>query len=272
MVVDDFLFLCFTLYFLFCQRSSIVTHTITSSQPLTDGYTIVSQGGTFELGFFSPADSKNCYEGLWNKKISVQRVVWVLNKNMPINDSSGVFKMEKDGNLVLLDREKNVVWSTNSSKSTKSSAIELLDSRNLVLQDANECNSTIWQSFNYPSDVLLPGMKIRWDLKTGLNRVKCLKNCSCMAYTNTNISSGGSGCVIWPGNLVDIRKFKDAGQDLYIRMPASELGGFTTIPVELESPSGSLGEPAVKGMKKVQQILFEQKTAKETREILGGVR
>jgi hypothetical protein len=53
-------------------------------------------------------------------------------------------------------------------------------------------------------------------------RVKCLNNCSCMAYTNTNISGEGSGCVIWFGDLIDIRKFDDDGQDLYIRMDASE--------------------------------------------------
>jgi hypothetical protein len=43
-----------------------------------------------------------------------------------------------------------------------------------------------------------------------------------MAYTNTNISGEGSGCVMWFGDLNDIRKFDDDGQDLYIRMDASE--------------------------------------------------
>ncbi|KAK2355126.1 G-type lectin S-receptor serine/threonine-protein kinase [Trifolium repens] len=55
-------------------------------------------------------------------------------------------------------------------------------------------------------------------------RVKCLNDCSCMAYTNTNISGEGSGCVIWFGDLIDIRTFEDDGQDLYIRMDASEFG------------------------------------------------
>ncbi|XP_057451257.1 G-type lectin S-receptor-like serine/threonine-protein kinase At4g27290 isoform X1 [Lotus japonicus] len=55
-------------------------------------------------------------------------------------------------------------------------------------------------------------------------RDKCLNNCSCMAYTNSNISGGGSGCVMWFGDLIDIRQFDNGGQDLYIRMPASMLG------------------------------------------------
>ncbi|GLT64173.1 hypothetical protein SLA2020_366810 [Shorea laevis] len=54
-------------------------------------------------------------------------------------------------------------------------------------------------------------------------RVKCLNNCSCMAYTNSNISGEGSGCALWFGELLDIRKFDEGGQDLYIRMDASEL-------------------------------------------------
>ncbi|KAK2434613.1 G-type lectin S-receptor serine/threonine-protein kinase [Trifolium repens] len=54
-------------------------------------------------------------------------------------------------------------------------------------------------------------------------RDKCLKSCSCMAYTNTNISGAGSGCVMWFGDLIDIKLFPAGGQVLYIRMPASEL-------------------------------------------------
>ncbi|XP_039689313.1 receptor-like serine/threonine-protein kinase SD1-8 isoform X4 [Medicago truncatula] len=54
-------------------------------------------------------------------------------------------------------------------------------------------------------------------------RGKCLNNCSCMAYTNTNISGAGSGCVMWFGDLIDIKLIPGGGQFLYIRMPASEL-------------------------------------------------
>ncbi|XP_030440747.2 G-type lectin S-receptor-like serine/threonine-protein kinase At4g27290 [Syzygium oleosum] len=54
-------------------------------------------------------------------------------------------------------------------------------------------------------------------------RAKCLRNCSCMAYTNSDITGAGSGCVMWFGDLVDIRNFADGGQDLYIRMPRSAL-------------------------------------------------
>nr|XP_029122227.1 receptor-like serine/threonine-protein kinase SD1-8 [Elaeis guineensis] len=48
----------------------------------------------------------------------------------------------------------------------------------------------------------------------------CLKNCSCSAYA----ISGGSGCITWTGDLVDIRVFTEGGENLYIRLASSELG------------------------------------------------
>nr|TKS08453.1 hypothetical protein D5086_0000103020 [Populus alba] len=52
-------------------------------------------------------------------------------------------------------------------------------------------------------------------------RSKCLQNCSCMAYTAKNIKER-SGCAIWFGDLIDIKQFAAAGQEIYIRMNASE--------------------------------------------------
>ena len=56
-------------------------------------------------------------------------------------------------------------------------------------------------------------------------REKCLSNCSCMAYTNSDIRGQGSGCIIWFGDLMDIRRVVSGEQDLYVRMSASELQG-----------------------------------------------
>ncbi|CBI33181.3 unnamed protein product, partial [Vitis vinifera] len=48
----------------------------------------------------------------------------------------------------------------------------------------------------------------------------CLSNCSCVAYANTDVSA----CVVWFGDLKDIRRYNEGGQVLHIRMAASELG------------------------------------------------
>ncbi|XP_057450962.1 G-type lectin S-receptor-like serine/threonine-protein kinase At4g27290 [Lotus japonicus] len=50
----------------------------------------------------------------------------------------------------------------------------------------------------------------------------CLKNCSCSAYASLDIRDGGSGCLLWFNNIMDLRKLNSGGQDLYIRVAASE--------------------------------------------------
>ncbi|KAK1396397.1 Receptor-like serine/threonine-protein kinase [Heracleum sosnowskyi] len=51
----------------------------------------------------------------------------------------------------------------------------------------------------------------------------CLKNCSCTAYASADVRRGGHGCLLWFGGLIDIRKYEEDGQDIFVRMPSSEL-------------------------------------------------
>ncbi|EOY12907.1 S-locus lectin protein kinase family protein, putative [Theobroma cacao] len=53
-------------------------------------------------------------------------------------------------------------------------------------------------------------------------RARCLQNCSCTAYTNFYTRGKGSGCAMWFDDLIDIKQFQSDGQDLYIRVSASE--------------------------------------------------
>jgi hypothetical protein len=55
---------------------------------------------------------------------------------------------------------------------------------------------------------------------------KCFKNCSCVAYTHSNTSGAGNGCIMWFGDLIDIREQSRTlmGQDIFMRVPTSELG------------------------------------------------
>ncbi|XP_059623671.1 receptor-like serine/threonine-protein kinase SD1-8 isoform X2 [Cornus florida] len=143
--------------------------TITATQPLTQDQTIVSSDQRFELGFFTRGNS--WYVGIWYKNIP-DTVVWVANRDNPLKDSSGAFRIGDDGNLVLADSSSNSIWSSNQSTTTSNTIAQLLDSGNLVLRVENDVNpeNYIWQSFDHPTDTLLPGMKLGWDSKTGLNR------------------------------------------------------------------------------------------------------
>ncbi|KAK9209457.1 hypothetical protein WN944_001823 [Citrus x changshan-huyou] len=55
-------------------------------------------------------------------------------------------------------------------------------------------------------------------------QAKCLKNCSCRAYANSKLTGGGSGCLMWFGDLIDLRKpiSNFTGQSVYIRVPAPD--------------------------------------------------
>ncbi|XP_059661581.1 G-type lectin S-receptor-like serine/threonine-protein kinase At4g27290 [Cornus florida] len=155
---------------------STAADTLTSYQSIANGESLVSSGQRFELGFFSPSGSKNLlFLGIWYYKISPQTVVWVANRENPITDSYGNLTISNEGNLVLFNATKDVIWYSNSSTTVQSSSVaQLLNSGNLVLKkkstDADTESSYIWQSFDFPSDTLLPGMKHGWNLKTGLNR------------------------------------------------------------------------------------------------------
>ncbi|KAI3743283.1 hypothetical protein L1987_60989 [Smallanthus sonchifolius] len=159
--------LIFFLFFRFCTSID----TITLTRPVKDGDILVSNGESFALGFFSPANSSNRYVGIWYNKVSEQTVVWVANRDTPITNSSGILSVDKTGNLVLHEKGQSFVfWTTNVSGVVANDVFsaQLLDSGNLVLFQGEVYS---WQSFDHPSNTLLPGMKLGLDRKAGLNRV-----------------------------------------------------------------------------------------------------
>ncbi|KAH6835696.1 S-locus lectin protein kinase family protein [Perilla frutescens var. hirtella] len=151
-------------------------NTINTTQILRDnGESLISSGGIFELGFFSPNNSENRYVGIWYKKITVKTVVWIANRNNPLTDRSGMLRVIDSGALLLLNATNTTIWSTDSNNNTSSSkqiafVARLLDSGNLVVTDANDENpeNYLWQSFNCPTDTSLPGMKLGKNFVTGL--------------------------------------------------------------------------------------------------------
>ncbi|OMO90118.1 S-locus glycoprotein [Corchorus olitorius] len=144
---------------------------MTPGQSLKDNETLVSAGGLFELGFFSPGSSKSRYVGIWYKKVSSGTVVWVANREAPLFDRSGVVIFNDQGIFTLMNSTRTVVWSSSTSTTVQNPVAQLLETGNLVVKDRNDDdnpeNIILWQSFDYPCDNVLAGMKIGKNFITG---------------------------------------------------------------------------------------------------------
>ncbi|KAL9160142.1 hypothetical protein ABFS82_08G180700 [Erythranthe guttata] len=153
------------------QVSSAATDTLNTSQTIRDGGgTLISSGGIFELGFFSPGNSTNRYLGLWYKNLPVQTIVWVANRETPLAGRNGVLRViTPPGNLALFDGETSgtVIWSSNSSRPVQNPVAQLLDDGNIVVRDGG-AGAAVWQSFDQPGDTYLPGMRVGRNFATGL--------------------------------------------------------------------------------------------------------
>ncbi|KAK8312334.1 hypothetical protein V6Z12_D01G034700 [Gossypium hirsutum] len=142
--------------------------TITPSKSIKDPDVIISQNGVFRLGFFSLANSSNRYVGILYNQIPVQTVVWVANRNRPLKDSSGILNISDDGNLVVSNGKAEVLWSSHvNNTAPNATTAQLLDSGNLVLSNGEDGASSLWESFEDPSNAFIETMKISTDVKTG---------------------------------------------------------------------------------------------------------
>ncbi|TYH86902.1 hypothetical protein ES332_D01G076900v1 [Gossypium tomentosum] len=116
--------------------------TIEQGQHLTYPNTIISAGGEFELGFFSPGNTAKHYVGIWHKVVSLPYTVL----NLSING---------DGKLVISDDKSDYkVTDTTTSRNTEAL---LLDSGNLVLRDPSSLE-VLWESFDDTTNTILPEM------------------------------------------------------------------------------------------------------------------
>ncbi|KAG2575033.1 hypothetical protein PVAP13_7KG262340 [Panicum virgatum] len=138
-----------------------VVDTFSTGRNITDNDTLVSADGTFTLGFFSPGASTKRYLGIWST-VSRDAVCWVANRDRPIDDNSGVLAVSDTGSLVVLDGSGHHLVPSGGPAPQ-------LNSGNLVLRNRGRSTTAaiLWQSFDYPSNVMLSGMKVGTDFWNG---------------------------------------------------------------------------------------------------------
>jgi hypothetical protein len=151
--------------------------TMLRNTSIAGNQTLISAGGLYALGFFNTtgADGGKTYLGIWYANIpGPMTVVWVANRRDPVLNTPAVLQLSAGGRLVILDGNNVTVWSSPapSRKVTESPTARLLDNGNFVLSSdgSGSDQSVAWQSFDYPTDTLLPGMKLGVDSRAGISR------------------------------------------------------------------------------------------------------
>ncbi|XP_014521882.1 G-type lectin S-receptor-like serine/threonine-protein kinase At1g67520 isoform X1 [Vigna radiata var. radiata] len=88
--------------------------------------------------------------------------VWIGNRNQPVDTDSAVLLLNHSGVLKIESNHTEPIILYASPQPSKHTVATLLDTGNFVLQQlhSNGTNTTLWQSFDYPTDTLIPGMKL----------------------------------------------------------------------------------------------------------------
>ncbi|CAI9759528.1 unnamed protein product [Fraxinus pennsylvanica] len=153
--------LCILLWFMegrLCTGSD----KLSEGDSLSGNDTIISEKGTFEMGFFSKktGTSDNLYLGIWYKDFEEKTIVWIANRRTPLRNMPSS-KLVISGNGIVLFDEFDMVWSSRmSSLYLASVEAVLLDSGDLVVRDVSKPSVIFWQSFDHPTDTWLPGAKL----------------------------------------------------------------------------------------------------------------
>lgn len=177
---------------------------ITRKYSIRDGETIVSPMEKFAFGFFSPSGSDFRYVGIWYNKVDTQSIVWVANRERPISGNGGVVAIGEDGNLIIRERNGEMIWSSNVTVPVGSnSTIHLMDTGNLVLIGTENLKRPLWSSFNQPTDTYLPDMEVHLKIDEGEKRVftswKSASDPSSGNYSMGVDPRGSPQIVIWEG-------------------------------------------------------------------------
>lgn len=154
-----------TVPFLCLVLVSALTFSFTSSTSLNlsmgsslsvENTELMSPDAVFSAGFFPVGENAFCF-GIWFSEPPTSThnltVVWIANRDKPVNGQRSKIILHKNGNLVLYDIGRYTVWSSNTV-SNSSAHLHLRDTGNLVLMAAD--GLVLWESFASPTDTLLP--------------------------------------------------------------------------------------------------------------------
>ncbi|KAI8549981.1 hypothetical protein RHMOL_Rhmol06G0067900 [Rhododendron molle] len=119
---------------------------------------LTSPNGVFTSGFYRVGDNAFIY-AVWFAKSFDRTVVWTANRDQPVNGKGSKLLLQKGGELMLTDAGKNTIWTAAAAATTTTSTsvqLSLNDTGNLVLSTSSNTSPIRWQSFDSPTNTLLP--------------------------------------------------------------------------------------------------------------------
>ncbi|XP_071901222.1 putative receptor protein kinase ZmPK1 [Coffea arabica] len=136
------------------------TNSLSTGSSLSSQDVLISKPhGNFTAGFFRVGENAYCFS-IWFTELYDHGnyiIVWMANRDRPVNGKHSRLSLLKSGNLVLADAGQFTVW-TSSTQSNSFLQLQLHDNGNLVLSNIDGGN--LWQSFDCPTNTLLPGQSL----------------------------------------------------------------------------------------------------------------
>ncbi|PIN01440.1 Non-specific serine/threonine protein kinase [Handroanthus impetiginosus] len=144
--------------------------TLKPGEKLNSSATLLSASQTFTLGFFSPQNSSKSYLGISYTNENESFPVWIANRDSPIYDDSGILTIDNSSKLMIMHNGADDAIELYAAERGTNIAATLLDTGNFIVTEMNStAGKVLWQSFDHPTDTLLPGMKLGINHKTGRN-------------------------------------------------------------------------------------------------------
>lgn len=148
--------------------SAAVTDNLLPGQSISGNKTLTSKSDIFELGSFASTFYEQHYLGVRYKNLGERSPAFRIGANQFPDTSffNATLHFLRDRLYIESLGSEFILWSSNSTaRESAASVAILLDTGNFVVRDEVNPSMIMWQSFDYPSDTLLPGAWLSYGLQ-----------------------------------------------------------------------------------------------------------